>query len=75
MSPVEIDRTARAIWENIADETGRTGTHAGKVARLYLLCRDVQHARAAGAGVKSILAIAKLVTRVAENAVALRVAR
>jgi hypothetical protein len=44
MSAVEIDREARAIWENIAGETGSRRGLPGAIARTYLLARDIQRA-------------------------------
>lgn len=40
----EIDRRARAMWENIASETGSRRGLPSTIARTYLLARDVQRA-------------------------------
>jgi hypothetical protein len=60
----EIDRQARAIYENIAAETGSRHTHAGKVARLYLLCRDIQHAALQGARFATVRRVLELIGEV-----------
>jgi hypothetical protein len=57
----EIDGKARAIWENIAAETGTRHTHALKVARLYNVCRDIQIAVAGGARFKTVVAVLDLI--------------
>jgi hypothetical protein len=60
----EIDTRARAIWENIAGETGTRRTHAQKVARLYLLCRDIQQAVIEGARFQTVRAVLDLIALV-----------
>lgn len=75
MTPVEIDRRARAVWDDIAADTGRDLKHAQRVARLYGVCRDIQRAREAGAGGKTLMALGALVASVIANALSLRVAR
>ena len=64
----EIDRCARAIWDNIAGETGSRRETAAKVARLYNVCRDIQRAREQGAMAATLWAIVKLIIAVVRGA-------
>jgi hypothetical protein len=55
----ELDRECRAVWDNIAGETGSRIAHAKRIARLYNLCRDVQQIGPYGA--RLILRLVRLV--------------
>jgi hypothetical protein len=48
-SPVELNQRAREVVDAIDNETGQRTAHSQRVARLYSVARDIQHARAAGA--------------------------
>ena len=48
MTAREIDRRARAAWDNVAGATGARTSQAQKIARTYTLCRDLQQAVADG---------------------------
>ena len=71
----EIDRAARAIWENIAGETGTRRTHAKKVARLYLLCSDLQQAVCEGARFRTVRAVLDLIGLVIARSYGMRMER
>lgn len=65
MDAREIDREARGIWENIAEEFGDRRGLAGVIARTYLLARDLQRF-ADGARVKrdTLLSVPKFLYNV-----------
>lgn len=49
-SPLELNERAREIVNDIDNDTGVRTAHSQRVARLYAVARDIQHAREAGAG-------------------------
>jgi hypothetical protein len=50
MSPADINDRARAVIDAIDNETGTRTAHSQRVARLYSIARDIQHACEAGCG-------------------------
>jgi hypothetical protein len=48
MSPADINDRARAVIDAIDNETGTRTAHSQRVARLYSIARDIQHACEAG---------------------------
>jgi hypothetical protein len=46
---VELNQRAREIVDDIDNETGNRTAHSQRVARLYAVARDIQHAAEAGA--------------------------
>jgi hypothetical protein len=49
LSPADLNRRAREIVDDIDNETGNRTAHSQRVARLYAVARDIQHAAEAGA--------------------------
>jgi hypothetical protein len=48
MAPVDLNRRARDIVDAIDGETGSRTAHSQRVARLYAVARDIQHAAESG---------------------------
>lgn len=44
MTPAELDRRARKVVEDIDAETGSRTAHSQRVAQLYGVARQIQHA-------------------------------
>jgi hypothetical protein len=65
MGPAALDRQARAVWDEIAGETGSNKSHPSKVANLYNLLRNIQQARADGASAATVWKLVTLVATVA----------
>jgi hypothetical protein len=57
MSAAELNQRAREVWDNIADDAGSRTAHTHRIARLYGVARDIQHACEAGAGEMSVYRI------------------
>ncbi len=68
MDARDLDREARAVWENVAEAAGDRRGLAGMVARTYGLCRDLQ--RIAGGGrvrFHTLMGVVDLLARVVRN--------
>jgi hypothetical protein len=48
LAPVELNRMARRVVDAIDGETGSRTAHSQRVARLYAVARDIQHAAESG---------------------------
>jgi hypothetical protein len=57
MAPAELNQRAREVIENIDAETCTRTAHSQRVARLYAMARDIQHAKEAGAGEMTVYRI------------------
>ena len=62
-----LDRECRAVWDNVVGETGLRTVHAKKIARLYMVCRDIQQAALEGARFSTVCAVFKLIKFVVEQ--------
>jgi hypothetical protein len=49
MTPLEVNRRAREVVDAIDNETGSRTAHSQRVAQLYAVARQIQHAAEAGA--------------------------
>jgi len=75
LDAIELNRRVRAVWDNIADETGLRTAHAKKVARLYNVCRDIQQAALEGARFATVRAVIDLIWEVAVRSYGMRMER
>lgn len=67
-SPWELNQMARGIVDAIDDETGQRKGHGERVARLYAVLRDVQHAAEGEARDVTVHRMVETVARVWANA-------
>ena len=74
MTAMDLDRECRRVWGSIADETSSRKAQRKKIARLYLICRDIQQAVRDGAGFRTVWAIVDLIASVARRSYGLRTA-
>ena len=67
-SPWELNQMARGIVDAIDAETGSRKQHAERVARLYAVLRDVQHAAEGEAKDMTVHRLVETVAKVWANA-------
>lgn len=75
LMPSEIDREARALWAQIAGETGSMRGQVKTVTRTYLLARDIQRAVADGGMRKTVLRIVRFFQWVIERSYGMQTER